>query len=214
MRVLLVAAAPFAVAVFGFGISFGVLATAAGMPGWQAVLMSALVFAGSSQFATLSVVAGGGSPFAAVWSGALLNARFVATGAAAAPSLPGGRLVRVLLAQLIVDEPFALGVAAGEEDRPDGRTMLVSGVLVWSAWVGGTTIGTLAGSAVGDPARLGLDAAFPVMFLALAWGLVKEAPDGRRAAWGGALVALALAPFTPPGVPQLGAVVVGLALSK
>ena len=51
-----------------------------------------------------------------------------------------------------------------------------------------------------DPASLGLDAAFPALFLALLAGQVK----GRSrllAAAGGAAIALALMPFTGPGVP-------------
>lgn len=187
------AALPIALAVSVFGVSFGVLAQAAGMPGWQAVLMSATVFAGSAQFAAVSVIAGGGGVATAIVAGALLNTRYIATGAAVAGSLPGGRLRRVLLAQLVVDESFALAVAAGAPGRPDTRVVLRAGVLLWCAWVGGTLVGTLVGDLVGDPARLGLDAAFPALFLALLWPLVRDDRRNVRPAVAGAVVGLVLA---------------------
>lgn len=186
-----VAVAPLAAAVGAFGVSFGVLALAAGMPGWQAVLMSATVFAGSSQFAAVAVLGSDGGMGAAILSGTLLNSRYIATGAAAAPSLPGGRVRRMLAGQLVVDESFALGVAAGSPELPDGPTMVVSGALLWTAWLVGTAAGTLVGPLLGDPETWGPDAAFPAMFVALLWPMLDRA-DARRAALGGALVASAL----------------------
>src|SRR5437667_7996820 len=119
VRHILQSAAPIAIAVFVFAVSFGVLAVAAHLPAWSVVLMSALVFAGSAQFAALGVIAAGGSVLAAIFAGALLNLRFVATGIAVAGSLPGGRFLRSLLAQLSIDGRYALSVRAGAPGLPD-----------------------------------------------------------------------------------------------
>jgi len=213
MRQILLAAAPIAIAVFVFGASFGVLAVAAHLPTWSVVLMSVLVFAGSAQFAAIGVIAAGGSVLTAIFAGALLNLRFIATGIAVARSLPGGRLRRSLLAQLSIDESYAMSVRAGVPGRPDGRTLLVTGALLYVVWIFGTLIGALLGPVLGDPKRLGLDAAFPAGFVALLWPMLS----GRhavRCAIGGAAVALVLAPFTPPGIPLAGAAVVGLWLAR
>jgi len=213
MRQILLAAAPIAIAVFVFGASFGVLAVAAHLPAWSVVLMSALVFAGSAQFAALGVIVAGGSVLTAIFAGALLNLRFVATGIAVAQSLPGSRLLRSLLAQLSIDESYALSVRAGVPGRPDGKTLLVTGACLYVVWILGTSIGAVLGPVLGDPKRLGLDAAFPAGFVALLWPMLS----GRhavRCAIGGAAVALALAPFTPPGIPLAGAAVVGLWLAR
>jgi 4-azaleucine resistance transporter AzlC len=212
-REILVAAAPIAAAVFVFGASFGVLAVAARLPTWSVVLMSLLVFAGSAQFAAIGVIAAGGSVLTAIFAGALLNLRFIATGIAVAQSLPGGRLLRSLMAQLSIDESYALSVRAGTPGRPDGRTLLVTGALLYVVWIAGTSIGALLGPVLGDPKRLGLDAAFPAGFVALLWPMLS----GRhavRCAIGGAVVALALAPFAPPGIPLAGAAVVGIWLAR
>jgi predicted branched-subunit amino acid permease len=62
----------------------------------------------------------------------------------------------------------------------------------------------LAGDLLGDPKNLGLDAAFPALFLALLAGQLRS----RRAAVGalaGAAIALALVPVARPGVPLIAA---------
>jgi 4-azaleucine resistance transporter AzlC len=213
VRQILQSAAPIAIAVFVFGASFGVLAVAARLPAWSVVLMSVLVFAGSAQFAAIGVIAAGGSVPTAILVGALLNLRFVATGIAVARSLPGGRLLRSLLAQLSIDESYAMSVRGGAPGRPDGRTLLITGVVLYVAWIVGTSIGALLGPVLGDPKRLGLDAAFPAGFVALLWPMLS----GRhavRCAIGGVAAALVLAPFTPAGVPLAGAAVVGLWLAR
>src|SRR3982075_2457246 len=150
MRQILLAAAPIAIAVFVFGASFGVLVVAPRLPAWSIVLMSAVVFAGSAQFAALGVIAGGGSVLAAILAGALLNLRFIATGIAVARSLPGGRLLRSVLAQLSIDESYAMSVRAGAPGRPDGRTLLVTGACLYVVWIVGTSIGAVLGPVLGD----------------------------------------------------------------
>jgi 4-azaleucine resistance transporter AzlC len=213
MRILLLRAAPIAIAVGLFGVTFGVLAVAAGLAGWSAILMSALVFAGSAQFAAVGVLAAGGGALPAVLAGALLNVRYLATGIAVARAFPGGRLKRTLLAQLVVDETYAIGVSAGEPGRPDGRAMLAAGALLYLLWVAGTGIGTQLGPVLGDPRRLGVDAAFPALFTALLWPMLRG-HHAIRCALAGAAVALLLAPFTAAGVPLAGAALVGLWLSR
>ena len=223
------AAAPVVAAVVVFGVSYGVLATAAGLATWQVLLMSAFVFAGSAQFAFVGVIAAGGGPAAAAFSGALLNTRYLATGVAAARTLPGNKPRRFLTAQLVVDESFAMGVGAGSAARPDARTMTVIGAALWVGWLAGSFAGALLGPVLGEPETLGLDAAFPALFVALLWPLLDpplRAPDlGHqlgaelrrpanwpeiRAALAGALAALVLEPFVPSGLTLAGAAVAGL----
>ena len=71
-------------------------------------------------------------------------------------------------------------------------------------WSTGTALGALGGGALGDTEKLGLDAIYPAYFVAL---LISEARSGRArgAAAIGALVALALVPFAPAGIPVLAA---------
>ena len=69
------AVVPMAVAVFGFGLSYGVLARAAGMGGVAPVVMSITTFAGSAQFAAASVLQAGGAAATAALSALMLSRR-------------------------------------------------------------------------------------------------------------------------------------------
>jgi len=105
-------------------------------------------------------------------------------------------------AQLVVDESWAVGNLGG--GRYDGGRLLGAGLVLYVAWITGTTIGVLAGDVIGDPETLGLDAAFPALFLALLIGQI----DSRRAlvaAAAGAAIAFALVSLVPPGVPIIAA---------
>lgn len=196
------AVAPLAIAVVGFGISFGVLARAAGMGSVAPIVMSMTTFAGSAQFAAASILGTGGTVAAAITAAVLLNARYGPIGVSVAPYLTGGWWSRFLHAQLTVDETWAL--AAEGDGRFNPRVLFGAGVTLYGSWVAGTVLGVAFGDVIGDPSRWGLDAAFPALFLAL---LVPQL-DTRlavRAAALGAAIALALTPFTPPGVPIIAA---------
>jgi 4-azaleucine resistance transporter AzlC len=195
------AALPLVPPTFAIGVSFGVLAAPV-MGSVAAIVMSAIVFAGSAQFAALSVLGAGGTAAAAVGAGLLLNARFLPMGIAAAPATRGGRLRRAAEGQTVVDASWAL--AADEQGRFDREILIGGAVPQFAGWVGGTIVGALAGSAIGNPETLGLDAMFPAFYLAL---LITEM-DLRHtlpSALLGAAIALALVPFAPPGIPIVAA---------
>jgi 4-azaleucine resistance transporter AzlC len=196
------AVAPLAIAVVGFGISYGVLARAAGMGVLAPIVMSLTTFAGSAQFAAASILDVGGTVAAAITAAVLLNARYAPIGVSVAPSLSGSWWSRFLHAQLVVDETWA--VAAEGEGRFNPRVLVGAGLTLYAAWVLGTVVGVTFGDVIGDPDRLGLDAAFPALFLAL---LVPQLTNRRavEAAVLGAVIALALTPFTPAGVPIIAA---------
>ena len=203
-----VTAVPLAVAVGLFGVSFGVLsASSGGMGALPAIVMSATTFAGSAQFAAASILAGGGQPIAPVAAALLLNARYVPIGVSVAPYLHGGPLRRFLTAQLVVDESWA--IAARGDGRFDPHRLIGAGIVLWLAWVAGTVIGVLGGEALGDPVTLGLDAAFPALFLALLM-LQIGSRQAVAAALIGAGIALALVPFAPAGVPIIAAAAAAL----
>ena len=164
-----------------FGASFGVLARSAGFDPVASIVMSATTFAGSAQFAVVSVFAAGGTVVAAIAAAVLLNARYGPMGLAAARSFRGGAARRVAESQLLVDESWAVSQEGG---RFDIRRMLGAGLVLYAGWVGGTVIGVVAGGTLGDPATLGLDAAFPALFLALLVPLVRNRRAVRRRARG------------------------------
>jgi 4-azaleucine resistance transporter AzlC len=199
---------PLAVAVGGFGVTYGVLARQAGFGAVAVVVFSLTTFGGSAQFAAASIVGDGGTAVAAIVAALLLNARYLPIGLSLAPYLPGGALRRAAQGQVAVDESWAVSHEGG--GRYDPRLLVGAGVAIYLAWVACSIVGVAAGSVLGDPETLGLDAAFPALFLALLAGQIRE----RRlllAALAGGAIALAMVPLTPPGVPIVAASVVCLA---
>jgi predicted branched-subunit amino acid permease len=194
------AGAPFALAGGLLAASFGVLARDVGMPGWAAVLMSAIVFAGSAQIAALSIIAGGGGLGSAIGAAALMNSRFLPMGIAIGPSLPGGATARAAQGQAVVDASWA--IAADGEGGFDRHAMFGASAIQYATWVTGTVVGVVGGAALGDPRDYGLDAIYPAFFVAL---LIAEARSGRAlgVAAAGALIAFLLVPVAPAGVPVL-----------
>src|SRR4051812_28018606 len=193
---------PYAMAGFLLSLSFGVLARNAGFSAIQAIVTSFIVYAGSAQFAALSIFASGGGLAPAVAAAALVNSRFLPMGIALAPSLPGGPLKRALQGQTVVDASWAM---ANRGDGSFDRWFLFGATAIqYVTWFAGTAAGALGGDVLGDPNKLGLDAVFPAFFMAL---LLAELRDrrSRGVALGGAVIALALVPFAPAGVPVLAA---------
>lgn len=195
------AAAPIAVPLFAFGVSFGILARDAGMGVAAPIVMSFTTFAGSAQFAVASVLDDGGTFVAAIAAGILLNLRYIAVGVSVAPSLRGSALRRLAEAQLAVDESWAV---AQREGRVDRDRLVGAGSVLLICWCAGTISGMLGGNALGEPEDYGLDAMLPALFLALLVGQLDRARSRAAAAFG-ALIALALTPFSPPGVPVVAA---------
>jgi branched chain amino acid efflux pump len=200
-RLGLRAVMPLLPAVLAFGVSFGVLAQAAGMGASASIVMSLTTFAGSAQFAVVSVLGAGGTAAAAIGAAVLLNARYAPMALAAAPVFRGGKLRRLLEAQLLVDESWALARREGGFDR---RVLIGAGAGLYVGWSGGTAIGVVAGDSLADPATLGLDAAFPALFLALLAPLLKNR-EALAAALLGAGIAICLTPITPAGIPVIAA---------
>ena len=195
------AALPLAPAPFLFGLSFGVLADAAGIGLAAATVMSATTFAGSAQFAVATIFEDGGTVLAAILAAVFLNARYIAIGVSVASIVPGGQPARFFRAQLIVDESWALSGRSGRFEWP---ILAGAGLLLDVLWIGSTALGSVAGGALEDPDSLGFDAAFAVLFLALAAPYLRS----RRALQAAALAAaitLLLLPVAPAGVPIVAA---------
>jgi 4-azaleucine resistance transporter AzlC len=198
--------APIALAAAVIGMSFGILARDAGMGVVAPIVMSLTTFAGSAQMAAVTVMDDGGAVAAAVAAAILLNLRYVAIGISVAPSLRGRRVRRLAESQLATDESWAISQDRGRVDR---ERLIGAGLVLLVAWTTGTVAGVFGGSVLGDPATYGFEAMFPALFLAL---LVGQLGDGRAraAALAGALIALALTPVAPPGVPIVAAAAAAL----
>lgn len=166
----------------------------------KACALSLLVFAGGSQFAAVGL-AGAGNEVAGVVTGLLLNSRLAAFSVLAAPLVTGPWWKRAVGSQLVVDEPVVL--ALEHHDRARARSVFwFSGLLLFVCWNTVTILGAVIGDVLGNPATIGLDGAFPAVFVALLAPRLRD-PAPRRVAIGGAAIAVALTPLLPAGLPVL-----------
>ena len=186
----------------GFGFVYGLSARTAGFSPIEASAMSVLVFAGAAQFAAVGYVAGGFSWIGIVVLTAFLNARHVLYSAALAPHYGDRpRAERALMAHLLTDEAFALSMTHIRRlRRPDRWGYWFAAIVTtFIPWNLATLAGVLAGGAIPDPSRFGLDVVFPAAMGGLAIALVA----GRReavAAIVGAMIAVALSLAWDPAV--------------
>ena len=192
------------VAVGAYGFAFGAASVSAGLSVLQTCLLSLLAFTGGTQFAVVGVVAGGGTLAAALSSGLLLGSRNTLYAMRLAPLLRvrGGR--RLLAALGTIDESTAMAI--GQRGETNARTAFwwtFGGV--FTMWNLATLVGAIGAKALGDPAKFGLDAVVPAAFLALLAPRLREGRVEKRVALGGAVIAFALIPIAPPGIPVLAA---------
>jgi 4-azaleucine resistance transporter AzlC len=185
-----------------FGMSFGAVSVTSGLSVAQTVVLSLVMFSGASQFAFVGVAAAAGSPYAAVPAALLLGVRNAFYGVPVSEFLHPRGLSRLWTAYFVIDETTAM--ALGQAERRARRyAFWATGLILCALW----QLGTLAGGLVGDlidPLRFGLDAAAPAVYLALMWPSLKR-PEARWVGVTGALVALALVPLAPPGIPVIAA---------
>jgi predicted branched-subunit amino acid permease len=179
-----------------------VSAATAGWGSVAPVVMSVIVFSGAAQFATLAVLSAGGSAVTAIAAATMIASRFLAIGVALGPSMRGGRVRRALEGQAVVDASLIL--ARTDEGRYGVRRLLGSTLPQFVGWTLGTLGGVLAGDAIPDPDKLGLDALFPAFFLVLVWSELGSTA-ARVTAATATLIAVVLIPIAPPGIPVVAA---------
>ena len=192
--------APFAVAGFILAVSFGILAVEGGFTAMEAIVFSAIVFAGSAQFASASIIGAGGGAGAAIAAATLMNSRFLPMSAAVGPSFKGGPLKRAAKGQTVVDASWAL--SSRGDGTFDQYLLIGASAIAYVSWVTGTAAGALWGNQIGDPKAFGLDAIFPAFFFGLLLAELRS-PRSRLVAALATVLALAMVPIAPPGVPVL-----------
>lgn len=200
-----------AVATGLYGVSFGALSVTSGLSVLQTCLLSLLLFSGGSQFALVGILGGGGTAAAAIAASSLLGLRNALYGLQLASTMRASGWRRLLTAQLTIDESTAVAVARSEV--PLRRLgFWVTGAGIYLGWNLMTLVGALAGNALGDPKKFGLDAAAAAAFIGLLWPRLR-AREPIAIAVVAALVTTILVPAVPQGVPVLAAAAVGAAIA-
>lgn len=211
-RVVLRDSLAVAIPVGAYGAAFGAASVAAGFSVLQTCLLSLLLFSGASQFAVVGVMGAGGSAISAIATGSLLGVRNGFYGLRMAPLLALSGIRKVVGAQLTIDE--STGVALNQEQKrglaASRYGFWATGIGVYFFWNLFTLLGALGAQSLNNPSAWGLDAAVPAAFLGLVWPRLVD-NKAKGLAVSSALLAVALIPLTPAGVPIISTVLLALA---
>lgn len=173
---------PLIVGAIPFGIIFGALAITSGISPAGAVAMSALVFAGSSQFIATGLIAGSANPLVIILTTFVVNLRHALYSATLAPHmkhLPQRWLLP--LGFWLTDETFVVAINRynQRDDSPHKHWYYFGSALsMYANWQVCTWIGILAVSAIDQEqlASLGLDFAMIVTFIGMLVPMLKGRP--------------------------------------
>lgn len=189
---------PIVFSVAAYGLVWGMLAGQAGMSVFETLLMSGIVFAGSSQFVAVELWTPAAIPVGAlVLTALIVNLRFLLMTATLRPMFAHMPTSRAALSMfLVTDENWAITMAAVAKGRGSAAFLLGGGAVAWVSWLASSGVGRVLGSAIDDPAKYGLDFAFVATFLALLLGMWRGRGDLLPWLVGGA-VAIAAAKLIP-----------------
>ena len=161
--------------LIAFGLAVGVLASAKGLSAMEMALMSAWVYAGGAQMASLQIWTEPLPVFALVLTVLAMNARYILLSAALRPyfgmlpwwqAYPGVAIMGDANWAITIREANRTGLA-------DAGFLFGSGLVMFIPWIGSTAAGHLFGQFLGGPRRLGIDFMLAAFFATMALGFFR-----------------------------------------
>lgn len=171
---------PLMLGALPFGMIYGAVAVTSGLSAAAAVAMSAFVFAGSSQFIAVGLIASQTPLAIIVLTTLVVNLRHMLYSATLLPYLkhlpPAWRMA---LAFWLTDETFAVTVRRFQ--RGDGCSeqhwyQFGSSVAMYLNWQLWSLVGLMLGNRIPQASDWGLDVAMPITFIGMIIPFVKTVP--------------------------------------
>ncbi|WP_166269278.1 AzlC family ABC transporter permease [Marinobacter caseinilyticus] len=162
---------PISLFVVAFGVAFGLAAVQKGLAPLEATLMSMVVFAGASQFATIDMWGADVALLPVMAVVFAINSRHLLMGASLYPmlrDLSPGRRYGILL--VLTDANWAVAAQDYQNGRRNLEVILGGGFALWVAWLIGTLVGVYFGGLMEEPKSLGLDMVLGCFLLSMALG--------------------------------------------
>lgn len=185
------AALPILLGVAPFAMISGVAAVSIGLTPFEAVGMSFLVFAGASQLVVFQLMSAGSPWIIMLLTAWVINLRFTMYSATLAPYLQGLRTwQKAPLAYMLSDQAFGVSMGRFVTDETINRRWFYFGaaLTVWATWQVSAVTGALLGKLI--PESWGFDFAFPLSFMALLFGALRDRPAVIAALTGGTIAVL------------------------
>jgi 4-azaleucine resistance transporter AzlC len=177
---------PMVIGVIPFGMIYGIVALNAGLPASAAQAMSAIIFAGSSQFVSAQLFSLSVPAVINVLTVSVINLRHALYSASISPYLEKlPNRWKWGLAYLLTDEAYAVTILHYQEagdKRNKHWFFLGAGLTLWTTWQLSTAAGIFLGTSV--PESWSLDFTLALIFIALTVPAIKD-----RASLGAALSA-------------------------
>ena len=159
---------PLTIAVLPIALVFGAVAVTKGLSPLEVTLMSAIVFAGGSQFVAMDIWSHPASAVSLGLAALLVNIRHVLMGTSILPRMSGFcRTQRVASLLLLADEVWAMAEVRAREEKLTPAWFAGLALPFYLTWVIGGLAGATLGRLIGDPALIGLDFAFTAVFIVL-----------------------------------------------
>lgn len=166
------AGVPVVVASIPFGVLFGALAIQNGFSVFEAVLMSAVIYAGAGQMVGIELFGQAISPWLVIFSIFAVNFRHILYSAAVGRRIghwPTWR--KVVGFFFLVDPQYAEAERKGEAGEPITFAWFMGMALpIYIFWIADTWVGAMFGAMIPDAHALGLDFLLPIYFLGLVLG--------------------------------------------
>jgi 4-azaleucine resistance transporter AzlC len=171
---------PLLLGALPFGLIYGAMASASGLSTMAALAMSALVFAGASQFIAVGLVAAQTPVAIIVLTTFIVNLRHMLYSATLLPHLKKlPQRWRIPLAFWLTDETFAVTAHHFQKSSDPHCAhwyQFGSSLAMYSSWQCWCGLGLILGNRIPDAQSWGLDVAMPVTFIAMTIPFVKTAP--------------------------------------
>ncbi|MBN1850831.1 MAG: AzlC family ABC transporter permease [Deltaproteobacteria bacterium] len=163
----LTAAWPICLGYIPIGLAFGVLAQKAGLGVVEIAMMSIFVFAGSSQFIAVSMLAAGANVVSIILTTFMVNLRHLLMSSSLAVFLHGARPAKLsLYAYGVTDESFVVNYSRFKQGDWSLNKALVVNHTANTTWILSTVAGGISGRFIPEHA-LGIDYALIAMFIGL-----------------------------------------------
>jgi len=199
------------------GMGFGILLHAKGYGAGWALGMSAFIYAGSMQYLTIDLLAGGASLIAAALTTLMVNARHLFYGVSMIESYRGMGAKKPYAIFALTDETYSLVCQNGEhaerEDRH--RYCLCVSLLNHLYWISGSVLGALLGSVLPFSVE-GIDFALTALFVTVFVEQWLSTKDHLPALIGAAASVGCLAVFGPDSflIPAMLVILISMAVLR
>ena len=189
---------PLIVGAIPFGIIFGTLGVSSGLSTGATLAMSVFVFAGSSQFIAVGMIAASTGWLLVVLVAFVVNLRHLLYAVSLLPYVkPLPQRWKIPLAFLLTDESFAVAIRRYESQATSAYKhwhYLGAALFMYLNWLLCTFLGITLGRLIPNAADWGLDFAMSVTFIGMTIPYLKTRPMGLAVAIA-AVVSLLTASF-------------------